>query len=68
MNGESCIGILKGLLGFQKRIQIAKAYGESGKLCGKGICPEEVKQTLYMDALEEAIRCVEIVHSQESAQ
>lgn len=67
MNGEGCVGILKGLLGFQKRMRLAEAFGENGKLCSdRAVCGERAKADLYMEALEEAIRCVEIVHGIES--
>lgn len=63
MSGEGCLGILKGLLGFQKRMRMAEVYGDQGRLCEKTQeCAEKMKEDLYMEALEEAIRCVEIVH------
>lgn len=62
MNGENCIGILKGLLGFQRRMQLAEVYFAEDASCKRESCPEQVKQTLYTQALEEAIRCVEKVY------
>lgn len=67
MSGEGCVGILKGLLGFQKRMRTAEVYGVQGRLCEKAQeCAERMKADLYMEALEEAIRCVEVVHGIES--
>lgn len=63
MSGEGCVSILKGLIGFQKRMQAIEAYGAQGKLCeAREGCAEREKADLYMEALQEAIRCVEIVH------
>lgn len=64
MSGEGCASILRGLVGFQKRMRQAEVFGDS---CEHGTnCAEQLKSDLYICALEEAIRCVEIVYGLDS--
>ncbi len=58
---ESCLAHLRGLKSYHERLMIP--IRANANICQQKACPADVFGDTYLAALEEAIRCVKIVHN-----